>query len=236
MPARDESPATEAEVRPRLWATVLADLRRRLADGDFDDRFPTDRELMDRYGVSRHTAREAVRRLDAVDRRPRLGGRIRRPPGALENLGRSLQALGVALTLSPVVRARRRSARVGAIVGLNAGQAIETVTHVLHADGQPLLVSELWLRPDVVLGEDAVERLLGLRPSDGRVTVSDESILPVVAPADARAVLHLPPGAAVFCAEGRLEVDGRPAGWHRALIRPERYRCVVRWDPGVDRP
>jgi GntR family transcriptional regulator len=236
MPGRDESAETEGEVRPRLWATVLADLRLRLANGDFDDRFPTDRELMDRYGVSRHTAREAVRRLDAVDRRPRLGGRIRRPPGALENLGRSLQALGVALTLSPVGRARRRSAGVAAVVGVDAGPALETVTHVLLADGQPLLVSELWLRPDAVLGEGAVELLLGLRPSDGRVVVSDESVLPVVAPAEARTALHLPQGAAVFCAEGRLDVDGRPAGWHRVLIRPERYRCVVRWDPGVDRP
>jgi hypothetical protein len=29
-----------------LWATVLADLQTRLANGEFDDRFPTDKELM----------------------------------------------------------------------------------------------------------------------------------------------------------------------------------------------
>ena len=54
------------EAPSRLWATVLADLRRRLLNGEFTDRFPTDRELTAHYGVSRHTAREAVRRLDRL--------------------------------------------------------------------------------------------------------------------------------------------------------------------------
>ncbi|MGH9116237.1 MAG: GntR family transcriptional regulator [Acidimicrobiales bacterium] len=46
-----------------LWAQVLADLRLRLARGEFESRFPGDVELTDQYGVSRHTVREAVRLL-----------------------------------------------------------------------------------------------------------------------------------------------------------------------------
>ncbi|HTQ92614.1 MAG TPA: GntR family transcriptional regulator, partial [Streptosporangiaceae bacterium] len=46
-----------------LWAQVLGDLRRRLARGEFRLRFPGDNELTEHYGVSRHTVREAVRRL-----------------------------------------------------------------------------------------------------------------------------------------------------------------------------
>ena len=45
------------------WRQVLEDLERRLADGEIADRFPTDRELVEHYGVSRHTVREAVRHL-----------------------------------------------------------------------------------------------------------------------------------------------------------------------------
>jgi GntR family transcriptional regulator len=52
-----------AESAPPLWAAVLDDLRTRLARGEFAERFPTDRELTAHYGISRHTAREAVRRL-----------------------------------------------------------------------------------------------------------------------------------------------------------------------------
>ena len=46
-----------------LWAQVLSDLSDRLRAGEFDERFPTDQELVEAYGVSRQTVREAVRRL-----------------------------------------------------------------------------------------------------------------------------------------------------------------------------
>ena len=46
-----------------LWAQVLSDLSDRLGAGEFDERFPTDQELVEAYGVSRQTVREAVRRL-----------------------------------------------------------------------------------------------------------------------------------------------------------------------------
>jgi GntR family transcriptional regulator len=216
-----------------LWATVLGDLRVRLRRGEFDERFPTDRELMARYGVSRHTVREAVRRLDRVDRRPRVGGRIRRPASALENLGAALRALGVDLTLVPAGRRARRSAPIAAALRTAPARRLEVVDHVLRADGQPLLVSELWLGPGSPLGGDAVEWLLGLRPAEPRVALADESVLPVLAPPEARSALGLADGAAVFCAEHRVDVDGVPAGWHRAFIRPERYRCIVRWDPAT---
>jgi GntR family transcriptional regulator len=115
-----------------------------------------------------------------------------------------------------------------------AGGGFDVLTHLLSADGQPLLASELWLRPGSPLGAAHVEGLLGLAPSDDAISVDGESVLPMVADADLRGVLHLPAGAAVFCAEQRIDVDGRPAGWHRAYIRPERYRCIIRWDPGTD--
>jgi GntR family transcriptional regulator len=46
-----------------LWAQVLERLRAGIAAGEYAASFPTDRELMARYDVSRHTVREAVRRL-----------------------------------------------------------------------------------------------------------------------------------------------------------------------------
>jgi len=42
---------------------LLADLRRRLARDDFATAFPGELALVAEYGVSRHTVREAVRRL-----------------------------------------------------------------------------------------------------------------------------------------------------------------------------
>ncbi|MHB1536874.1 MAG: GntR family transcriptional regulator, partial [Acidimicrobiales bacterium] len=86
-----------------LWEQVLEDLRRRLAAGEFADRFPRDVELVSHYEVSRHTAREAVRRLQGeglVDRRRGrgsfvVGHRIEQPVGTLYSLFRSIEANGI---------------------------------------------------------------------------------------------------------------------------------------------
>jgi GntR family transcriptional regulator len=219
------------EAPSRLWATVLADLRLRLVKGEFVDRFPTDRELCAHYGVSRHTAREAVRRLDVVDRRPRLGGRVRRPPGALENLGSTLRALGTHLALVETARGRRRCRPIAAALAANPAAPLDVVVQVLLADREPLLVSELWLAPARAVDPAVVAPLLGLAPASGSLAVADESVLPAVATAAVCAALHLPDSAAVFCVEQLVEDGDGPAGWHRVHVRPERYRCVVRWDP-----
>jgi GntR family transcriptional regulator len=219
------------EVPSRLWATVLADLRVRLDNGEFTDRFPTDRELCAHYGVSRHTVREAVRRLEVVDRRPRLGGRVRRPPSALENLGSTLRALGTDLALVETSRSRHRCRTIATALAASPTASLAVVSQVLVADGQPLLVSELWLARARPLDAGVVAPLLGLAPRSDSLSVADESVLPAVATAGICAALRLADGAAVFCVEQRLEDRHGPAGWHRVHIRPERYRCVVRWDP-----
>src|SRR5215831_9092676 len=85
-----------------LWAQVLGDLRRRLAGGEFRLRFPGDNELTEQYGVSRHTVREAVRRLQAEGVLERGRGRgtfvrhgaIEQPLGALYSLFRSVEEQG----------------------------------------------------------------------------------------------------------------------------------------------
>jgi GntR family transcriptional regulator len=216
-----------------LWATVLGDLRDRLANGEFADRFPTDRELCTHYGVSRHTVREAVRRLEVVDRRPRLGGRVRRPAGALENLGSTLRSLGTDLALVETRRGRRRSRPIATALAAHPAASLDVVVQVLLADGQPLLVSEWWLAPSRSLDAAAVAPLLGLAPGSDSLSIGDESVLPAVATADICAALHLADNAAVFRVEQLVEDRHGPAGWHRVHVRPERYRCVVRWDPSA---
>jgi GntR family transcriptional regulator len=45
-----------------LWAQLLADLRRRLADQEFDADFPGEPAVAAEYAVSRHTVRQALGR------------------------------------------------------------------------------------------------------------------------------------------------------------------------------
>jgi GntR family transcriptional regulator len=172
-----------------------------------------------------------VRRLDVVDRRPRLGGRVRRPPTGLENLGVTLRALGTQLTLVETVRRRNRSRPIATALGTRPTSALDVVVQLLLADEEPLLVSELWLAPGGVLEATEVAPLLGLRPGSDTVLVAHESVLPAVATIEICAALNMADGAAVFRVEQLIEALGQPAGWHRVHVRPERYRCVVRWDP-----
>ncbi len=46
-----------------LWEQLHSDLIARLERGEFPERFPGEMELVEAYGVSRHTVREALRRL-----------------------------------------------------------------------------------------------------------------------------------------------------------------------------
>ena len=58
-----------------LWAQVEADLRSRVEAGEFSEAFPTDLQLTEAYGVSRHTVREAVRHLNSTGLLKRERGR-----------------------------------------------------------------------------------------------------------------------------------------------------------------
>ena len=88
-----------------LWQLIHEDLLTRLNDGEFPERFPTDFELVDEYEVSRHTVREAIRRLEGDGLLTRHRGKgtfvnqeaIDQPlTSTIYSLFRSLESLGLA--------------------------------------------------------------------------------------------------------------------------------------------
>lgn len=203
--------------RRPLWAGVLTDLRARLERGEFDERFPTDRELMIHYGVSRHTVREAVRGLGRVERRPRIGGRIRPAVGMVEQLGSALRALGVRLDLIALDRPA-------------ASDGPHPRSHLLLADGQPLLVSRLWPDTDTSIGPEELRGFLGLSPGKTDLAPVDEAVLPTVPDPDVHIALQLRTPTAVYGIDAGIERAGRHVGRHCAYVRADRYRCAIRFD------
>ena len=136
-----------------LWAQVLADLRARLARGEFTGRFPGDEELRDTYGVSRHTVREAVRRLQAEGVIERGRGRgtfvtgtvIEQPLGALYSLFRSVEAQG--FVQRSVVRylEERRDEEAAKVLGRPPDEPLVYLERLRLADDQPIVLDCSWL-------------------------------------------------------------------------------------------
>jgi GntR family transcriptional regulator len=136
-----------------LWAQLLEDLRARLAAGEFGDRFPTDRELTETYGVSRHTAREAVRHLTAEGVLQRERGRgstvltpeFEQPLGALYSLFRSIEAQGVEQRSDVLALAAVTDAEVAGRLGVDPHEPLIHLERLRLAGGEPLALDRVWL-------------------------------------------------------------------------------------------
>jgi GntR family transcriptional regulator len=229
-----------------LWAQLLDDLRTRLDAGEFADAFPTDLELTTDYGVSRHTAREAVRRLQAegVVRRERGRGTFVRTPsfeqptGALYSLFRAIEARGLEQRSEVLATGIVTDAEVGARLGLEEGVALVRIERLRLADGQPLAHDTVWLpadlaRPllDVDLTHtalyDELQRWCGVRPVAGTEWIATELPDP-----DERRLLRLSAKQPVFRIRRRSDdASGRHLEWRDTAVRGDRYTFVAQWSP-----
>lgn len=228
-----------------LWVQVLDDLRARLAAGEFDERFPTDVELMAEYEVSRHTVRDAVRRLEEeglLDRRQGLGTfvratRIEQPLGAIYSLFRSVEAEGV--EQRSVVRTldERRDAPAASRLGLRPTASLVYVERLRLAGDEPIALDWSWLpaalaRPlldadfsHTALYEELAARC-GVAPTSGW-----ERIRPVLPDPEQRKLLHISARQPLFAIERLTETRDRPLEWRHSLVRGDRFSFVARWSP-----
>ncbi len=234
-----------ASGRP-LWAQLEEDLQRRLADGAFDAAFPGEHELADQYGVSRHTVREALRRMRAsgvVDSTRGRGssirhGSIEQPLGALYSLFRSVEATGVEQRSKVRVLEVRQSPVVCETLGLEPGTELVFLERLRLADGEPLALDRSYLPREIgepllagtfehtsLYGELA--RLTGIRLDGGR-----ESITAVVADPPTRRLLGIKADVAVLAVTRIGCLGGRPLEFRESLIRGDRFSLAAEW-PGT---
>lgn len=230
-----------------LWAQLEAALRRRLDAREFDDRFPTDHELVEQYGVSRHTVREAIRHLNetGILRRERGRGtvvdrrRFEQPLGALYSLFQSVEASG-AVQRSRVLALREDvSPSVAQRLGLDDDTPLLLLARIRFADDEPLALDRAWVPMSIghpLLSSDfertalydELERRCGLRPEAGW-----ERIAPIVPAPDERRALAMKRTDAAFFLERMSTWNGRPVEWRTTVIRGDRYRFVSHFERGA---
>ena len=229
-----------------LWSQLERELRRRMELGHFGDRFPTDRELMEIYGVSRHTARHAVGQLgaDGIVRRARgIGTSVdqrtfERSLGSLYSLFQVVEESGV--TQHSEVRRLElvRDAAAADRLGLQPDADLVFLDRIRYAGTEPLAVDQVWLPANVaapLLDADfthtslynELERATGRRPNEGW-----ERIHPAIPTAEQQEALGIAPGEAVFSIERLGTNRGEPVEWRITTIRGDRFTFVADWTAG----
>lgn len=226
-----------------LWAQLESDLRRRLATGEFGERFPTDQELVDHYAVSRHTVREALRRLRAEGVLHRHRGRgsfvdpraLEQPLGALYSLYRSVEAQGLTQRSEVLALQRRTDAEAAAALGEPADAALVFLARLRHAGDEPLAVDRVWLPASLAAPllevdftrtalYDELSARCGVRPVGGT-----ERIHPAHPDPDDAARLGVTTDMPVFSVQRTGRSPDRVIEHRRTLIRGDRYTFVADW-------
>jgi len=229
-----------------LWAQLEADLRRRLEAGEFSERFPTDLELTEGYGVSRHTVREAVRHLNKTGllRRERGRGTVvnqsefEQSLGTLYSLYQSVESTGVEQASEVLSLEVVRDTVAAAHLELPDDTDLVFLERIRLAGGSPLAVDRAWL-PHVMAEPllhvdftrtalyDELDRIGAPRPNQGW-----ERLTPIVPSAADRQWLDLKKNEAAFFLERLGKRDDQPVEWRTSVVRGDRYRFVAEWSTG----
>ncbi|MGB6020744.1 MAG: GntR family transcriptional regulator [Ornithinimicrobium sp.] len=229
--------------REPLWSQLHTDLLRRLAAGDFSDGFPGEAHLRQEYGVSRHTVREALRRIREAGLVRSGRGRssevlatvIEQPLGGLYSLFREIEARG--MTQESIVLACRlaEEPQAAARLALDPRAELFALERVRLADGEPLAHDCAWLPGHIgtpLLHTDFSRTALydeldrhGIpRPDGGRERITATNLSP--ASAD---YLNVSPGTAALVIERTGLWRGEPIECRRTTIRSDRFALLMSW-------
>ncbi len=229
-----------------LWEQVRDDVIRRLDSGEFASEFPSDRELVAHYQVSRHTVREALRGLrdSGVIQRQRGRGSFVEPIaleqriGPLYSLFRSIEDQGYRQDSEVLALDNVRDDQIAERLGLGPTSNLFHLRRVRLVEGTPFAVDDIWMpaalvRPlfEVDFRHTAVYaelgRLVGLQPLKGW-----ERIHPQMPDTTSRHLLGIDAQQAVFFVERYTEHAVGPLEWRETIVRGDAYTFVTTWGDG----
>lgn len=204
---------------------------------------PCERELCERYRVSRTTVRQAIGELEREGYLNRQQGkgtfvarpRIRRGMAQLTSFSEEVAASGhepgsqlLALRHEPA------DSRVASALGLEEGVWVWFVERLRLADDEPIGINLSYLRlpSDVFLVPAELEAevsLWSLLEAKGiRLVEAEETILAIVADARQAELLGVPEQSPLLVKEGVVYSDERvPVEFHRVIARADRYSYSV---------
>ncbi len=233
-------PLDPASALPR-WAQLAADLRRRLAAGEFADRVPTEGDLAGQYSVSRSTVRQALGDLRAaglLQSRQGSGTFVAEPDvgtWGLASLALTLRALGISESSGVRCLELRSGREAPPALGLGARARAVYLERLRLGDGEPLALDRSWLpatlaRPllDADLTSGSLYAALALH-CGVRVTSGREHLRPATPTAAERELLHLPRREAVLVLSRVALAGETPVEARSSVLRGDRYELFASW-------
>jgi GntR family transcriptional regulator len=228
-----------------LYYQLAAGIRERIRSGSLapGDQLPAERELADRAGISRMTARQAladlVRGGDVVVRHgvgafvaePKLTHAALHLLGFTEEMGRKGGAVSSRVIEQDIVTP---SPAIAAALDLAPGEQTVRIVRLRSAAEVPLLLVTSLVPRSRCPGlehEDlerqslyeTLERRYGLHPRAARQTIEATT-----ASAFESDVLGIPEGAPMLLLEGITSTDrGTPIEWFQAIYRADRVKIAV---------
>lgn len=191
-----------ASPRPPRYVVIEKELREKLARARAGDPLPSESELSTRFGVSRMTARQAVKSLEAEGLVYRIPGsgtfasgtEAHRTMGVLRSFTDELQRRGAAVS-SRVLAAEwcDPDAETLASLTLQPGSRAIRIRRVRLADGEPLALETVNLPPrcSFVLAHDLARNSLHQLLEDHGITPTEAVGTLVAAAADEDDARHL---------------------------------------------
>ena len=224
-----------------LWAQVQRDIEARVRRGDFADSFPGEMALVVEYAVSRHTVREALRRLretgliDAARGRPPkvAGNEIEQPQGTLYSLFASVEAAG--RLQRSIVRTldARADGTVAHRLGLEESTPLIYLERIRLADEEPLAMDRVWLPARIaaaLLQADFTQTSLYQeldRRCDIRLTGGQEQVRAILPTPAERVLLDMSDTTAALAIDRTGELRGQPVEWRQTVVRGDRFSLLT---------
>ncbi|WP_145725970.1 GntR family transcriptional regulator [Nocardioides sp. J9] len=194
---------------------------------------PSERELVDQFGVARMTVRQALDALvgeGVLERHPGRGTFVavpRRTPTGVRGLTEDLARRGTVLeTRTLAAGAEPAEPEMAAAFRVQPGDAMVHWVRLRVAEGRPFGWSETWL-PAVVAGDllDHLPTSLydALEARGSRPTWCDDSVAAGVATDREAALLEVPPGSAVLRFTRRAMREETVVEMTRSVLRGDAY-------------
>lgn len=225
-----------------LWRQLQDDLIARLRSGEFTTGFPGELALVDDYGVSRHTVRQALHRLRADGlvvaergRQPRVAptADVEQPLDTVYSLFASVEAAGLEQRSVVRVLDLRADGVISDQLGLEGSTPLLHLERLRLAGGDPLAIDRVWLPADLaapLLDADFTRTSLYsvlIERAGIRLDHTRETIKAVVPTPTERTLLRCGPEVACLSIHRLGRSGGRPVEWRHTLVRGDRYAVTT---------